>query len=86
MTPTTPKLKEIYADLWGPYNLSLLLRKTYIGLLFDKFIYKSWVLLLQSKDEFFNTFKLWLPYAKACGEKLECLQTNSRREFINTAF
>ena len=37
MTLTTKKLQEIHADLWGPYNPPLLLRKTYVGLLLDKF-------------------------------------------------
>ena len=70
MTLTTRKLQEIHADLWGPHNRLLLSGKIYVGLLLDEFTCKSWVLLLRSKDKFFDAFKLWLPRAKACGEKL----------------
>ena len=83
MTSTTRKLKEIYADLWRPYNPSLLLGKTYIGLFLNEFTRKSWVLLLQSKDEFFNIFKFWLPRAEVYGEKLGYLQTDDRGKFIS---
>lgn len=60
ITPTTWKLQKIYTDLWRQYDPPSLLEKIYIGLLLDKLTQKSWVLLLQSKDEFFNAFKLWL--------------------------
>lgn len=36
MTPTVWKLKEIYADLLGLYDLAFILRKSYFGLLLDK--------------------------------------------------
>ena len=85
MIPTTRKLQKIHADLWGPHNLPSLSRKTYVGLLLDEFTQKSWVLLLRSKDKFFDAFKLWLPYAEACEEKLGCLRTDGGREFISAA-
>lgn len=82
-TLTTRKLQEIYADLWELYNLLLLLEKIYIGLLFDKFTCKSWVLLLQSKEKFFDAFKLWLLQAKVYREKLGYLQADGRKKFVN---
>ena len=84
ITSITHKLQEIYIDLWRLHYLPLLLGKTYVGLFVDKFTCKSWVLLLRSKDKFFNTFKFWLLRTKkACKEKLQCLQINGGREFIN---
>lgn len=85
MTLITHKFEEIYADLWRSYNLLLLLRKIYVSLFFDELIYKSWISLLQSKDEFFDIFKLWLPRTEICEEKLRCIQTDSRGEFISAA-
>lgn len=85
MTPIIRKFQEIYADLWKPHDPPLLLERTYVGLLLDEFTWKSWVLFLRNKDEFFDPFKLWLPCAKACEEKLKCLQTNGRGEFISAA-
>ena len=85
MTPTTRKLEEIHADLWGPHDLPSLSGRTYVGLLLDEFTRKSWILPLRSKDEFFDVFKLWLPRAEACGEKLRFLRTDGGGEFISAA-
>lgn len=57
MTSAVQKLKEIHANLWGPHNLPFILEKSYISLLLDKYIQKSWVLFLRRKDVFFDTFK-----------------------------
>ena len=35
--PTTKRLQEVYANLWGPHNLASISRKNYIALLLDKF-------------------------------------------------
>ena len=84
MITTTWKLQEIHADLWGSHDSHLLLDKTYVILLYDKLIQKSLILLLKSKDKFFYTFKLLFPRTKETNkEKLGCLQTNCRREFIS---
>ena len=80
------KLQEIYNDIWRPHNLASILGKNYVLLLLDEFTRKSWIILLKSKIEFFNAFKLWLPRAEVCRDKLNCLQTNGREEFINIAF
>ena len=86
ITPTTRKLQEIHVDLWESHNLFSLSGKTYIDLYLDKFICKSWIFLLQSKDEFFDAFKLYLPHAEEISKKkLECLQINGRGEFISKA-
>ena len=86
MTPTTKRLQKVHADLWGPHELASISGKSYIGLLLNKYTWKSWILLLRSKDEFFNTFKLWLPRAETCGSRLDCLRTDGGGEFISTAF
>lgn len=61
MTLTIRKLQELHADLWGPHDPPSISRKSYVGLHFDEFTRKSWILLLRSKDEFFDAFKYWLP-------------------------
>ena len=74
MTPTTRKLQDFYVELWEPHNLPSLSERTYVALFLNEYNRKSWILLLQSKDKFFDTFKLWLSYAKeTIGEKLRCL-------------
>lgn len=45
MTPTICKFEENYANLWGPHNPPLLLRRIYVGLLLNKFIRKLSVLI-----------------------------------------
>lgn len=83
ITLTTRRLQKIHADLWGLHDPSTLSGKIYVGLLLDEFSRKSWVLLLWSKDKFFDAFKLCLPRAKVYGEKLGCLQTDGGEEFIS---
>lgn len=51
----------------------------------DEYSRKSWILLFQSKDEFFDAFKLLLPRAETSGEKLGCLQIDDGGEFISAA-
>lgn len=69
----------------GPPRPRVHLRKKYVALLLDEFTRKSWILLLRSKDEFFDVFKLWLPRAKTCGYKLDCLRSDDGGEFISAA-
>lgn len=37
MTPIIQKLEKIHANFWGLHNPSSILRKSYIGLLLDKY-------------------------------------------------
>ena len=85
MTLTTRRLQEVHADLWGPYKPAFISGKSYVTLLLNEFTRKSWVLMLRSKDEFFDAFKLWLPRAEAGGSRLDCLQTDGGGEFISVA-
>lgn len=85
MTPITRRLQEIHADLWSPHKSSFILGKNHVALLLDEFTQKSWILMLRSKDEFFDVFKHWLPRAEACESLLNCLQTDGRGEFISIA-
>ena len=84
-TPTTKKLQEVHADLWGPHKPASISGKSYVALLLDEFTRKLCILMLRSKNEFFDAFKSWLPTAEAGGSRLDCLQTNSGGEFISVA-
>ena len=85
MTLTTRRLQEIHADLWGLHKPASISGKNYVMLLLDEFTRKSLIILLRSKDEFFDAFKLWLLKAETCGNKLNCIQTDSGGEFISVA-
>lgn len=66
--------------------MSFILKKSYIGLLLDKYTRKSWILLLRNKDEFFDIFKQWLFRAEFLSrKKLGCLWADNREEFISNA-
>ena len=86
ITPITKRLPEIYANLWRLYELTPISDKNYPILLLDEFTCKSWIILLKSKNKFFDTFILWILRVEACGDKPNCLQTDSEREFISVAF
>lgn len=83
MTRTTRRLQEVHADLWALHEPASISGKNYVALLLDEFTWKSWILLLKSRDEFFDAFKLWLPRAETCGNKLDCLRTDGGGEFIS---
>ena len=85
MTPTTRRLQEVHANLWGSHKPASILSKSYIALLLNEFTCKLWGLMLRSKDEFFNAFKLWLPRAKAGRNKLDYLETDNGKVFISIA-
>lgn len=86
MTLILKRLQKIYINLWNLYNPVFILDKNYITLLFDKFTQKSQVLILKSKIKFFQAFKLYFSKTKVCKSKLDCLETNSGREFISITF
>lgn len=44
------------------------------------------ILLLQSKDKFFDMFILWLPWAEVYEKKLGYLQIDDGKEFISATF
>lgn len=84
MTLIIYKLQEIHVDLWGPYDLPLLSRKGYVSLFLNEYTYKSWILLFQSKDKFYNIFKLWLPYVQELNEKkFRSLSSDGGEKSIN---
>lgn len=84
MTLTTKRLQEIHANLWSLHKLVSISGKNYISILFNKFTRKLWIFLLRNKNEFFETFKLWLSRAETYGNRLDCLQTDGEKEFIST--
>lgn len=84
MTPSIQKLEEIYTNFLDLHNLLSISEKSYVGLLLKKYIQKSWVLLLRSKNRLFDIFKQWLFWIETLlKEKLGCLQANGGREFIS---
>lgn len=42
--------------------------------------------MLTNRNEFFDTFKLWLLKVKACKSKLDCLWKDGGGEFISAVF
>lgn len=73
MTLTIWKLKNIYTDLKKLYNLSIILDKNYIVLLFNKYTQKSQILAFKLKNNFFDMFKLSFLLIKSNRDKLGCL-------------
>lgn len=73
MTLTTRRLQEIYVNLWGPHELFSISTKNNVVVLLDKFTCKLWILMLTNRNEFFDTFKLWLLKVEAYKSKLDCL-------------
>lgn len=69
----------------GPTRTCFHLGNNYVAVLLDKFTRKLWVLMLRSKDEFFDAYKLWLPRAEACGSRPDRLRTDGKGEFISAA-
>lgn len=67
------RLQEIDTNLLGPYKPALISGKNYVASLLDKYTYKSWIIFLRIKDQFFNSFKFWLPRAETCENKLNYL-------------
>lgn len=57
-----------------------------MAILLDQFTYKSWILMLKSKKDFFNIFKLSFLRAKAYRSKLHYIQIDNGGEFISTVF
>ena len=85
MMPISKKLQEVHADLWSPHKPAYIMKKNYVGLLLDKFTRKLCILLLKSKDKFFDALKLWLPRTEARKKKLDRLWVDNRKEFISAA-
>ena len=78
-------LQKIHAELWGPHKPASISSKNHVALLLDKFTRKSWIILLRSKNKFFDVFKLSLQRAEVCGNKLDYLWTDGEGEFISAA-
>lgn len=83
MTLIIKRLQEVHINLCSPHKPAFILDNNYIVLLFDKFTHKSWIFILKNKDKFFDIFKLWLSRVEANRSQLDCLQTDSRKEFIS---
>lgn len=61
-------MEEIHTDLWGLNNPPSQSESTYTAILICEYIWKTWTIDLQEKDNFVNAFQAWLPYVKAKSE------------------
>ena len=61
MIKVNKKLDIVHIDFWEPYYPISIGSKTYVTILFDAKTQKTWVIYLWSKDEFIDTFQVWLP-------------------------
>lgn len=84
MTPTTNKLEEVHADLWGPHDPPSQFGSTYAAILICEHTRKTWILYLRGKDDFIDAFQAWLPRAKSESEcSMKVLRANGRGKFIS---
>lgn len=65
MTPTTSKLEEVHADLWGPHDSPSQSGSAYAAILMCEHTRKTWTLYLRGKDDFIDAFQTWLPRVEA---------------------
>lgn len=56
MSKAKEKLNDMHVDLWGSHYPLSLSSKTYVAILLDANIQKSWVTYLQLKDKFVDVF------------------------------
>ena len=84
--PVTQKLALVHIDICGPLHTSRHGYKYFASITDDATRYR-WILLLKTKDEVFNKFKEWLPYAETQSKKkLKALRSDHGPEFTNYAF
>ena len=84
MIPTTSKLEEVHADLWGPHDPSSQSGSIYAIILMCKHTQKTWTLYLQEKDDFIDAFQAWLPWAEAeSGCSMKIFGADGEEEFIS---
>ena len=87
MTPTSNKLEEVHADLWGPHNPPSQSGSTYAAILMCEHTRKTWTLYLRGKDDFADAFQAWLPRVGAeSGCSMKVLRVDGGGEFISTKF
>lgn len=84
MIPTTSKLKEVHADLWGPHNPPSQSGSVYAGILMCEHTRKTWTLYLRGKDDFVDAFQAWLPRVESeSGCSMKVLRADGGGEFIS---
>lgn len=85
MTPTTSKLEEVHADLWGPHDPPSQSGSAYAAILMCEHTRKTWTLYLRGKDDFIDAFQTWLPRVEAeSGCSMKMLRADGGGEFIST--
>ncbi len=85
MTPTTSKLEEVHADLWGPHDPPSQSGSTYAAILICEHTRKTWTLYLRGKDDFVDAFQIWLSRIEAESAcSMKTLRADGGREFIST--
>lgn len=85
MTPTTSKLEEVHADLWGLHDPPSQSGSAYAAILMCEHTRKTWTLYLRGKDDFIDAFQTWLPRVEAeSGCSMKMLRADGGGEFIST--
>ena len=85
MTPTTSKLEEVHADLWGSHHPPSQSGSTYAAILMCEHTRKTWTLYLRGKDDFVDAFQAWLPRVEAeSGCSMKMLRADGDGVFILT--
>lgn len=78
---TNKKLKQIYTDLWSPYNPLSQSRKLHITMLLYKNLRKIWTLYIWNKDRFVNVFQARLSQIKVeLNYKIKTLYVNGKKK------
>ena len=55
--PATQRLKRVYTDFWGPFNVPTLGRARYILTFTDDYSRKSWIYLTKERIDLYDRFK-----------------------------
>lgn len=84
MTPTTNKLEEVHADLWGPHDPPSQSGSAYAAILMCEYTRKTWTLYHRGKDNFVDAFQVWLPRVEVeSGCPMKVLRADGGGEFIS---
>ncbi len=85
--PTTNKLEDVHADLWGPHDPPSQSGSVYAAILMCEHTRKTWTLYLRGKNDFVDAFQAWLPRVEAeSGCYMKILRADGGGEFISVKF
>ena len=77
----------VYSDICGPMEVESMGGNKYFITFIDDVSRKVWVYLLKTKDQAFQTFKLFHTMVECeTGRKLKCLRTDNGGEYTSREF